>query len=471
MSEVPALFQLPASWLVALLSEWLDMPMIGAFDTAVTSKMHRSQFLQSLKNMRSTNVSTYEFLNSSFWRWLSIRQVYVETVPTLYCGVVRSHLVISSMQKVATHNIEDEDLWYLVRNCPFLRSLKVTCNMYQNMITATGLKYIADFCHNLDELSFFDPIGVDYQPITEWISIFQQCHNLKRVSLLGGTLQSVNLKELLQFGHLIYELHLYVSPSWNLLDITNLLTNCGNLKKLVCNSSFNKQDSPPLVITAECCPLLEELTLFVVPTGFIDHCKHLIKLSLNIVDLSDSIVCSISGMEKLKDLCFYCCKGLTAVGIAQITNMTLDRLHIVSSPLCFGNVFTVASLRSFAGTNISRTLQSLRIRSKFNDSLVEDLEIADALTTCPNLKDLYLASFDNKWVFGRDDVACLEVLAAGCPLLEDLEIILTAQGLACVGAHCPNLRTYRYTLPYALNDSEKVRNELSILYPHVTWYV
>ena len=89
-------------------------------DAAVTSKLHRPQFLQSLQNMRSTIVSNYGFSKSRFWRWLSVRKVYVESALLLDGGVVRSDSVIPSMRNVRGHNFADEDIWYLVRNCSSL---------------------------------------------------------------------------------------------------------------------------------------------------------------------------------------------------------------------------------------------------------------------------------------------------------------------------------------------------------------
>ena len=89
MSNIPFSFRLPSAWLVAVLSEWLDMPSIGMLDTAMTSKTHRSQFLNCLQNMRSTTIDSFSGGGSRYrggkwtgrwWRWLSVRQVHVESI-------------------------------------------------------------------------------------------------------------------------------------------------------------------------------------------------------------------------------------------------------------------------------------------------------------------------------------------------------------------------------------------------------
>lgn len=59
MADIPLLFQLPNAWLIALLSEWLDLPSIGKLDMAISSKNYRPQFLLTLHSMRSTSVDSF----------------------------------------------------------------------------------------------------------------------------------------------------------------------------------------------------------------------------------------------------------------------------------------------------------------------------------------------------------------------------------------------------------------------------
>jgi hypothetical protein len=88
-SNTPFLFQLPHAWLVAFLSEWLDMSTVGMLDTAMSTKKHRSQFLNGLQSMRSSSIDNFSNrlfvrkigeLTRWWWQWLSIRQIYVESI-------------------------------------------------------------------------------------------------------------------------------------------------------------------------------------------------------------------------------------------------------------------------------------------------------------------------------------------------------------------------------------------------------
>ena len=67
---IPLLFQLPNAWLVALISEWLDMPCVGKLDTAISSKKYRPQFLLGLQSMRSTTIDIFsEVRGNGFPCW------------------------------------------------------------------------------------------------------------------------------------------------------------------------------------------------------------------------------------------------------------------------------------------------------------------------------------------------------------------------------------------------------------------
>ena len=131
-ARVPLLFQVPHAWLVALMSEWLDMPTIGMLDTAICSRKYRPQLLRSLQSMRSTSVDSFSVNRGTgflgwktfewteyWWQWLSLRRIYVERI-VLRRNEVRLDLVIPSMRIASCEYFEDEDLQYLVRNCPSL---------------------------------------------------------------------------------------------------------------------------------------------------------------------------------------------------------------------------------------------------------------------------------------------------------------------------------------------------------------
>ena len=140
MSKGPIVFRLPNEWLVSILSEWLEMPSIGMLDTATSSKQYRPQFLMGLQSMRSTNVDRYyaESKNSRelkrrLFRWLSIRQIFVEDI-SIRATEMNSGLIIRSLQKVKAISFDDADLIKLFSCCPTLRSLSLACSR----VTHTG---------------------------------------------------------------------------------------------------------------------------------------------------------------------------------------------------------------------------------------------------------------------------------------------------------------------------------------------
>ena len=223
---MPLLFQLPTAWLVALLSEWLDMPSIGKLDTAMSSKQYRPQFLDRLQNMRSTSIDAFSCLFSYnhqtrgamkgfWWRWLSIREVHVESI-VLRGDAVKSDLVIPSMRNVTLKSFTDDDLRNLVRTCPSLRSL----NLFEpgcrgsSRVSHLGFSVLTDLQASLEELSIgmyavrrrHD--GDQIQTAAALTDVLRQCTRLSKVSLIGGTSRFVNFGDLLPFAHLLYELEI-----------------------------------------------------------------------------------------------------------------------------------------------------------------------------------------------------------------------------------------------------------------------
>jgi hypothetical protein len=469
----PLLFRLPNGWLVAFISEWLDMPSIGKLDTAVSSKKHRSQFLNSLQSMRSSSVDTFAFGSSKidkwsgwWWRWLSIRSVYV-TCASLYRNGVRSALVIPSLEKAEVRYFEDEDLTCLVRNSPSLRSLDLSGH-----VTGTALRTIADLHQSLEELSLRSSqnIGSDDRAAA-LLHVLRQCSNLKRVSLTGEALHSANLGELLPFGNLFYELDFYViNGRYPAETISNLLSECVNLRKL----KYRGNDSA-LVVALQSCPLLEEFNLWSVtfddqegqlPVADIfrlinRQCSHFRALWLGNCILSESILRSISAVETLQELMLDDCGGLTNAGVAVMTTMKLTKLSITEHGEF--DAWTGEALRSFVGSNISQTLQSFELA--IYDGMIPLIDVdvvATALASCHNLTsvDVYIGDND-EFLFGRNGVGCLQAMTTGCPLLTDVQLQLTIIGLSYIATHWSNLK--RCTV------EANVSKRLQALYPAIEW--
>jgi hypothetical protein len=513
MSKIPFLFQLPSAWLVAVLSEWLDMPSIGMLDTAISSKKHRSQFLNCLQNMRSTTIDRFSdhrgegFLDNGhgwtgcWWRWLSVRQIYVESI-VLRGKEVRADLVVPSMRNVKIKYCEDEDLQYLVRNCPALRCLgietSVVARRYQP-VSEIGLEVLTNLHQSLEEFSYARHVGGRLDQDQEYqvqsaaaalIDMLRQTSNLHKVSLTGTALRSVNLEELLPYGHLFQELEFeggcqtiaYVQ------HISNLLAYCSNLTKLHYMGSEDDElddemDSLFLTAIHQSCPLLEELELMHflfnqqdLPAGsgvfalINRNCRHLRRLTLNRCELSASILRSIAELEALKELDLTECEGLTDAGLAALATMKLVGLSIF---VFQSDDSQLSSLQSFVGSNISQTLETFDLSVEDDQALIDDVQVATALASCHNLKKLAMLSFVDGYAFGRDGLDGLQAMAVGCPLLADVSLSLTAPGLHYLGAHFPNLR--KCSVSIASEEGEPAPEgfpsieELQTLYPAVKW--
>jgi hypothetical protein len=237
-------------------------------------------------------------MTDCWWRWLSIRQVFIEST-RLVGGIIRSDLTIPSLRTVEAQQFVDEDLNYLVRNCPALTSLDMTISHDETgTVTETGLKYISDYCQTLETLSYRRQVGeqpAEYlvQTAAALMDILRLCPNLVEVSLTGDVMNGVDLDELRPFGHLIRELNMPLpdetDPASAYQTVINLFGACINLRVLELYTNGFVPDDGPMAIPAQSCPLLEDLTL----VGFTDdaalrsaldgfslNCKHLVKLRL-----------------------------------------------------------------------------------------------------------------------------------------------------------------------------------------------
>jgi hypothetical protein len=500
MSNIPWLFQLPHAWLVAFLSEWLDMPTIGMLDTSISSKAYRSQFLCVLQAMRSTSVDKLSngrrqaFLcyngdwTGYWWRWLSVRRVRVESI-VLHGGKVRSDLVVPSLRKVVTESFEDDDLPYLVRNCPSLKSLVL--ESFYSLVSGTGLRVLTDLHQSLEEFSFYRYSSAKLRAYythtgAALIDVLRQCSRLRKVSLTGDALRAVNLEGLLPYGYLFHELEFgrWDRTVADAQAVSNLLAECSNLRKLNYAGCDVEQDS--LIITAVCqsCPLLEELNLWGFSSsqqahiagadtvvGIINrNCKHLHKLIFSYCKLPASILRSIAGMESLKELEFFHCEGLTEAGMAVLATMKLESLFN-----CGSTQLTEACIQSFIGSNISQTLETFHVTAGNNGMPpIDDVQVATALASCRNLKALVIYKEEDGCVFGRHGLDGLQAMATGCPLLADVSLFLTAAGLHYLGTHCTNLKkcdVLNRLVAGAPITPERFPSieELQTLYPAVKW--
>ena len=421
--KVLLLFHVPQSLLVGLLSEWLDLRSLGRLDTAVSSKIYRPLFLNSLHIMRSETVENIERCEWStcstlgewsglWWRWLSIRRIYVESVSlsdrnqinTIWSTAIDNDelLVLPSLRKVQFSSCSDDDLAYLVRTSPDVQSITfetstsrffpleglpseyLSDRRNEPYVSDVGVQMIAQsYQHSLHFLSYSRTVwcGYNVSELSEdcvdfflrsgraLVSLCHQCSRLQEVKLSGDTLRTIDLNDLCPFAHLFCELKLtwmndaYLRPSDQV--ISNLLQKCGKLKKLTYSGSNPSESADPrLVLTAlhQSCPLLEDLNLSSIHANMWETtlprlCQSLAyvrKLVLSGCELTDANLHSISGMQLLNDLELLNCEGLTDIGVSSLARLPLVNLVIEEYDYQDGEVhvapsdLTEAALMSFA---------------------------------------------------------------------------------------------------------------------------
>ena len=96
------------------------------------------------------------------------------------------------------------------------------------------------------------------------------------------------------------------------------------------------------------------------------------------------------------------------------------------------------------------------------------------MASCHNLKHLHVY-----WGPGCEalGISCIEALMAGCPLLEDVRLNLTIEGLPCLAKGCPTLKnvtvifnsTSRHINHFFYDDQYQEAaecKEFKALYPH-----
>ena len=494
MTKASFLFRLPNACLVAILSEWLDMPSIGKLDTAISSKLHRPQFLKSLQNMRSTSIDLFSdgphggFMGGAtgdwagyWWRWLSIREIFVESA-TIEGSKFHSVLVIPSLRKLKIDYCGKIALpRELGQSCPALRSLALHYgrehdNQIDEQISAFGI--ICLYWKDLEEFFYSRRVSTDHlrdrERLYEYyettavglLDMLRRCSKLKKVSLTGDTLYGVKLEELHPFDHLLHELHFEGDVGSRVPNtgqaITSLLSKCSNLKSF---HYFSSQIAPGdsveiekdrLVLNTlyQSCPLLEELSLMCVSRvtlgSFFSRLRlhptltHIHNLWVGMSDISESILHDIAGMDTLEQLSLSSCKGLTDAGFAFIAELKLKHLFISEyyyarrgfAP-AYDNSMTEASLLSFLGANIGHTLEFFYLSIRSTQRIDAD-KVATAVASCHNLTSLQL-----DWGSGDGSVFGLEsaqAIATGCPLLTNVCLKLTLLGYEHMATHCAHLK-------------------------------
>jgi hypothetical protein len=509
------IFRLPNSLFIAFISEWLDMPSIGKLDTAVSSKNHRSQFLNSLQSMQSSTVDSFSEnrgrgcigfgthqWTALWWRWMSIRQLNVQCANIYGNSVGADVLLLPSMRRVKIEQCNNTSLACVAASCPVLQSLTITCsgmgyNAGNEFLTNPAHGAVATLCE-LEEFFFGSWAGSRSGESFEGTAaalaaMFRQCPKLKKVSLAGDAVLCMDLQWFHAFGHLFHALRVsqYLVRSRG-HSIWNLLRHCNNLKVFHYHSQCDiggggteefeeaevARDRLVLSTLCQSCPLLEELKV----TGLLHlaadellaalprHCKHLRVLKLVSSRPSQSALRAVAGLESLKELTLESCYDLVGGDLAPFAAAKLTKLcleaYFVGGHFDFVLFNSTTGDSPLSAANITRTLEHFRLEV-VTDGEVDTGRVGASLATCPRLKTLHVEWGDNgdNCMLG---VEALQVIVTGCPLLADVALSLTASECAWLAAHCPHLKKCRSLSGFGADASAK-QGELQTLYPHVEW--
>ena len=432
MSDELLLFRLPKSLLVRFLSEWLDIHDVGMLDSAMTNKKHRSEFLQYLKEMRNQTVPVSfdgsREHDTNFLRWISLRKIHVTT------------LSLTSFH-------ENKDF---IKSLHLPSLLKLVVGSPLPLFPCPPwLRHIPQLFPSLEELSIGE---VGTRTIMEdLIFVLSQCLELKSVSIDSLVFQHSDftddvLAKLQEFGHLIVEIRIVYGFMKHVTTegFKNFIECCPRLRKLGYSHFYD--NGALLKCVARSCPLLEDISVDTcsepVLLGLSRNCKQLRKV--DIWRDSEMAPVSAAGIEGLKQIDTLEELGLTGCGLSNeklaVVSGFRHLKHLELGELLGIDGLTGVGFRVLEGSPISETLLSIKVSFEEGGDLflpVQDFDTAEmiaGIASCHNLRKVDLS-------YHCDD-AGLEVLGAGCPLLEEIHVTygpVTVDGLVALAEHCQHL--------------------------------
>ena len=477
------LFRLPKALFVRFLSEWLDIHDVGKLDSAMTTKKHRPEFLQCLKEMKNSTVpvsypSLYERENfdksvrfpTNIGKSLSVGDVITpissQPMPELKQSKEAALLIWISKREIYVETLSlpssgKEIIESL--HLPSVHKLSVDCPGYSQ---PSWQRYIPRLCPSLEELSVgYDGLSLYSRAVMEdLLFVCSQCLQLKNVSIESlsfGRDWRDRKDDLLvgfqEFGHLIVEIGKIDGSDNNVTTqgVLNFLKRCPRLKKL---DYYDFEDGEKLLMCAQSCPLLEEISCDRLSKPAVlevsRNCKQLRKVEFwrfdaEWVELPATTIGALKQIDTLEELSLTGC-GLTNEKLAVISGFRHLK-HLKLQELVGVDGLTGAGFRVLKGSPISETLQSIKV--SFEDGgdyniPVQGFDIAGmmaGIASCHNLRKADLS-------YHCDD-AGLVVLGAGCPLLEEISLTygpVTVDGLVDLAEHCQHLT--KVVLEYDRNE-------------------
>jgi F-box and leucine-rich repeat protein 2/20 len=314
--------QFTMDFFAPLLWSWLDLRSLGIFDTAVTNKMDRCRWIQSLANIEGSILDYWRHSMSSL-KWLMERNLMPMNISTIEKTqqFLREPPSIhpSSIESVESYDnrMTDKFLIDLVRKYPRLVSINLTGD-----ITDVALCTLARECSQLQSIGFYFCYNITSLGIS---SIITQCSQLQYLTIRRCiSVCDIGLSALGQEGcqlKLINLTQCYITDS-SLFAIAQ----CSNMQSLTLENCSEVTDVGIITIAGTCSQLQSvNLTVNVTDIGIsalAQGCPLLQSITLNYTyRISDAGLASIGlGCPHLLSFSMFPCDGITDLGISAIAS-------------------------------------------------------------------------------------------------------------------------------------------------------
>ena len=487
-SPIPFFFGLPRSWFIVFLSEWLENRDVCLLDTAMMMHQHRPEFLQCLRDMRSTSIDLpykykggqgrhYLERKTCRLRWMSRRKMHLECC-YLHNDVsddICQELFFPALRELHLEGVGERGAIMVISRCPTFRFIGIK----YFTITYTLLHHIAQHCPLLEtiDLTFSQSTADDTHTVTgsNFVSFLRQASHLKTVNMVVDfppIFMDNDWKLLCDYGHLFVHLEINLTSmrfsTFIVHGISRFLASCSRLTTL---RVVGAEDDTFFQVARFCrsCPLttlcMDKCYLGSLPsTAGAQYFVGLTRLEMTDCDFPPSFYAAFGRLINLERLEIQGCAGMCdacvvelAKGGVKLKELTIDSYMSRSVKV------TGAGFQSFIGTPISQSLEQLAFSGSPED--VESyVDIATALASCPRLTILNMSRYGDQEIAIMCEGRPLQPLSSVC-----LRHVpgLTIKGLMHLAA------TYKATLKCVqLREGHLSVAEVTSLrsnYPHIVF--
>ena len=438
-AALPFLFRLPQELLVSISEKWLDIYDVARVDAALTNQKYRPQWLQCLQQMKSISVNGHSFnaggetqryrsdklKSNSMLNWICHRQIYIESIDLgeLDDEFVES-LQLPSVQKLSLMDASYESIIHLVDSMPILRSVKIWYPINSRKVVGRGVRHVAIKCSCLEYFTLSAPMTSETKG--DLLFLLSQCLQLKELTLGSFSLDSYtdnDLQRLQSYASLFTNMASHgTRRRMTVTGFTTLLRGCSQLRSLS-YSGFN-DGGTVLLCAAQSCPMLAIIHLDSISLEacvvLSQCCQRLKHLSLSLWNRIQATVACLEALKQIDSLeslnlssCSVTDEGLEVLG--GFPRLKTLRLNESKDGGPIGQLWTGAGFKVFAASSVNQSIEHLDL-GPLVSPLFDFTALATGIAACHQLRKL---EFHGKGVCTDE---FLEIVAAGCPLIEELGV-------------------------------------------------